>query len=288
MKNQQQPLVRWPFLLLLALLAGKLPGQADTHIYGGALGTNQNAKLYFSNGVAFDATQSSYAFPQILRTNGLNAGYYRGDTISFSALAGTPANGGPIPGQAAFGARLAVQVVSVAGPPGGSFAFWEGDGESDLGNLTFSVPVGTTNGANYLLISENNGEPGADPYGHIHGREFTTTLPGIYTVGFRLLDLSTNGAGGGPIHSPSDVLPVRFQAGLRIESIQWLTNRATVTFRSPSGINNLLEAASSLDSMTWQPVTGPLRGNNNLQSLTETNASGANRYYRLRVLNNLP
>ena len=275
-------------LVILALGALVFPVRADTHIFGGALGTNQNNKLFFSNGVLFDATQSSFYFPQILRTNGLNTGYYRGDVLTFSALAATPPNGGPIPGCAALGARLAVQVVSVTGPTGGSFAFWEGDGESDLGVITFSVPAGTTNGTNYLIISENEGQPGADPYGHIHGREFTASLPGTYTVGFRVIDISTNGVGGGPIQSPSDVLPVKFQAGLRIDTIQTFTNRVTVSFRSPPAISNLLEATSSVGSGGWLPVAGPLRGNNNPQSLTETNAPLANRFYRLRQLNNLP
>jgi hypothetical protein len=273
---------------MLGLGAFVLPSQADTHIYVGALGTNQNDKLYFSNGGLFDACQSSYSFPQILRTNGLNKGHYRGDVVSFTALAGTPLNGGPVTGHAAFGSRLALQVVSVEGPAGGGFAFWEGDGESDLGSITFSVPVGTTNGSNFLVVSENNGEPGADPYGHIHGREFTTSLPGIYIVGFRGIDLCTNGPDGGPMHSPSDVLPVRFQAGLRIQNIQILTNRATVSFRSPPGISNLLEAADSITSGHWQPAAAPLRGNNGLQSFTDTNAPTGNRFYRIRQLNNLP
>src|SRR6185369_5409348 len=140
----------------------------------------------------------------------------------------------------------------------------------------------------YLLISENNGQPGTDPYGHIHGRQFTTSLPGIYIVGFRLIDLSTNGSGGGPIHSPSDVLPVRFQAGLRVESLQPLADRVTVSFRSPPGISNLLEAATSLTSTNWLPAAAPLRGNNNLQAFTDTNAPSGNRFYRIRQLNNLP
>jgi hypothetical protein len=275
-------------LLLPGLAAFVIPSRADTHIYAGALGTNQNDQCRFSNGSLFDAALSSYALPQILRTNGLNAGYYRGDALTFSALAATPANGGPIPGCAAFGSRLAVQVVSVEGPPGGSFAFWEGDGESDLGTITFSLPVGTKNGTNCLVISENNGEPGADPYGHIHGREFTTAAPGTYTVGFRVIDVSTNGFDGGPIQSPSDVLAVRFQAGLRIESIQSFTNRVTVSWRSPPGISNLLEATDSVASGKWLPAAAPLRGNNNLQSFTDTNAPTGNRWYRIRQLNNLP
>lgn len=285
---QQQTLDRISVLATLGLVAWTLPCLGDSHIYAGALGTNQGDKAYFSNGIHFDATQGSFSFPQILRTNGLNAGYYRGDTLTFSSLAGTIPNGGPIPGHASFGSRLAVQVVSVEGPSGGSFAFWEGDGESDLGVITFSVPVGTTNGTNYLVISENNGEPGADPYGHIHGREFTASALGTYIVGFRVIDISTNGVGGGPVQSPSDLLRVRFQAGLRIETIQIYTNRVTVSFRSPPAISNVLEASRSIESGTWLPVAGPLRGNHNLQFLTETNAPVANRYYRLRLLNNLP
>ncbi len=277
-----------PALVMAGLAACVLSVQADTHIFAGALGTNQNDKLYFSNGPLFDATKTNFSFPQILRTNGLNAGYYRGDALTFTALAGTEANGGPIPTHAAFGSRLAVQVVSVDGPTGGSFQFWEGDGDNDLGVITFNVPVGTSNGTNYLVVSENQSEPGADPYGHIHGREFTTSAPGTYIVGFRVIDVSTNGAGGGPIQAPSDVLPMKFQAGLRIDGIQTFTNRVSVSFRSMIGITNVLEATDSLLSGNWQPVAGPLRGNNNLQLLSETNAPGGSRFYRLRVLNTLP
>ena len=272
---------------VLVWMLGCLSLKADTHIYCGALGTNQSDKCYFSNGGIFDATLSSLSLPQILRTNGMNAGYYRGDALTFSALAATPPNGGPIPGSAALGARLAVQVVSVIGPSGGSFAFWEGDGESDLGIMTFSVPVGTTNGTNYLVTSENNGEVGADPYGHIHGREFTTSAPGTFIVGFRVIDISTNGVDGRPIQSPSDPLFVRFQAGMHIDSIQSLPNHTAVSFRSPPGISNLVEFSTEIIG-PWQSAGAPLRGNNNLQTFTDSNIPSGNRFYRLRQLNNLP
>jgi hypothetical protein len=145
-----------------------------------------------------------------------------------------------------------------------------------------------TNGSNYLVASENIGEPGADPYGHIHGRQFTTSKMGTYTVGFRIIDISTNGAGGGPIHLPSDVLLMRFQAGIRIEALHTLTNRFTVSFRSPPGISNVLEAADSMGSSNWSPAAIPVQGNNNLQTFTDSNAPAGNRFYRLRQLNNLP
>jgi hypothetical protein len=274
--------------VMLGLAALLAPIRADTHIYAGAAGTNQNDKLFFSNGSLFDAALTDYSFPQILRTNGLNVGYYRGDVLTFTVLAATVPNGGPIPGSPALGAQAAVQVVSVAGPLGGSFAFWEGDGESSLGAITFIVPVDTTNGTNYFVISQNNGEPGTDPYGHFHGRVFTCNTPGTYFVGFRLIDLSTNGVGGSPIHLPSDLLSVRFQAGLRIETIRKINDRVTVSFRSPPGISNLLEVSDSKLPPNWQISGAPLRGNNNLQSLAETNTTSESRFYRIRLFNNLP
>ncbi|HAM72862.1 MAG TPA: hypothetical protein DCM86_14575 [Verrucomicrobiales bacterium] len=270
-------------LWVLCLVAG-----ADTHIYVGAAGTNQGDPLLFTNGSLFDATRTNGALPQILRTNGLNAGYYRGDALTFSALAATPVNGGPVALHAALGARIGIQVTGLKGPPGGSFAFWEGDGESDLGRITFSLPVGSVAGTNLLLISENVGEAGADPYGHIHGREFTTSLAGTYLVGFRAVDLSTNGLGGGPIHSPSDVLWVRFQAGALIEAFSLVGGRVTVTFRSLPGITNALEWAGSLSPPEWVVAAPPLRGNNGIQMMASTNAPSVDGFYRLRQLNNLP
>src|SRR5882762_737402 len=100
MNIQQQILVRISVLALLGLVAGVLPGRADTHLFAGALGTNQNDKLNFSNGLLYDATRTNGYFPQILRTNGMNKGYYRGDVLTFTALAATVPNGGPIPGHA--------------------------------------------------------------------------------------------------------------------------------------------------------------------------------------------
>jgi hypothetical protein len=287
MTVQPGRLVRFAVLLLVAGAGVTLSCLADTHIFAGATSTNQGAKLSFSNGFVFDANHTNTYFPQILRTNGLNADHYRGDPLTFAALSATVTNGGDIPGHAAVGTRLAIQVVSVEGPPGGRFEFWEGDGESDLGAITFSVPVGTSGGTNQFVISENQGEPGADPYGHIHGREFTTSTAGTYLVGFRAVDLSTNGPGGGPIQLPSDVLPVLFQAGIHADGIQVFSNRVTVSFRSPTAISNVLEAAASPES-GWTQVSSPLRGNNAVQTLSETNAPSGNRFYRLRVLNNFP
>lgn len=258
--------------------------RADTHIYAGAVGTNQNDALVFTVASLFD-TNSGYKLPMVLRTNGFNAGYYRGDTLTFTALSATDLGTGQVLGRALLGSRLAVELVSAAGPPGGEVEFWEGDGETPGNTVTFRVPVGTTDSTNAFVISENDGAPGSDPYGHIHGREFTTTLPGLYTVGFRLIDLSTNGLGGGPLHSPSPILSMYFQAGPTLESVELIPEGARVRFRSAPGVTNVLEAASSPNAGEWTRVSGPLRGNSTLQSLSDTNGSFGVRLYRLHLLN---
>ncbi len=282
---------RWMSVLTLRILAGivvaiagLLPARADTHIFTGAAGTNSGDALVFTVASLFD-TRSGYKLPMVLRTNGNNAGHHRGDTLTFTALSATDLGTGQVLGRALLGSRLAVQVTDVAGPAGGAIGFWEGDGENPGNQVTFSVPVGTTGGTSSFVISENDGAPGSDPYGHIHGREFTATTAGLYTVGFRLVDVSTNGHGGGPLHAPSSVLSMFFQAGPTIETIQAATNGMRVFFRSAPGVTNVLEASDGVTATAWRPVSGGLRGNSALQSLTDTHPGPDVRVYRLRLLN---
>jgi hypothetical protein len=75
---------------------------------------------------------------------------------------------------------------------------------------------------------------------------------------------------------------------MRIESIQTFTNRSVISFRSPPGISNQLEAANSFPPTNWQSVGFGLKGNNALQTLTDTNINNSARFFRLRQLNNLP
>lgn len=273
-------------LVWVALLGLEQAGslRADTHIYAGASGTNQNDALVFTVASLFDEA-SGYRLPMVLRTSGTHAGYHRGDVLTFTALAAVEFGTGQLPGRALLGSRLAVQLVSVEGPPGGEVAFWEGDGENPGNQVTFRVPVGETQSTHAFVISENDGAPGSDPYGHIHGREFTTTLPGLYTVGFRVIDISTNGPGGGPLHTPSSVLRIRFQAGPTVESVAREAGGTRVRFRSAPGVSNVLESAESPVAAVWETVAGPLRGNSALQSLLDARPESPARFYRLRLLN---
>jgi len=56
---------------------------------------------------------------------------------------------------------------------------------------------------NLIYVSESDGSPGSDPYGHIHGRVYSFSKPGYYRATWQFVDTSTNGPDGGPVDLPS-------------------------------------------------------------------------------------
>lgn len=249
-----------------------------SHLNAGASSPTQDAQLYFVNGASF-VTNSGYVLNLAQATNGQYAGYYHG-SITLTALPATVNNGGPAFGHAAPGSFLEAQVESVLGPDGGSFGFWE---EPDAAPR-FSLPTGTTNGVERFFLSESDGAPGSDPAGHIHGRRFTVTRPGLYTVGFRLHDTSRNGSGGGPIHRPSEPFPIHMQAGLTLARLERDTEGFVVTFATRAGQSYHVETTDdpALPN-TWRTLAGPLTGNDRLQRVRDPSPMVARRFYRLRA-----
>jgi hypothetical protein len=191
-------------------LAGS--GVQAQHVNAGALSTNQGAQLYFANGAGFVNT-SGYVQNMAYSDSGTYAGYYNSGP-TFTALAQTSANGAtPHPFAAAYGSFLQLRLETVvSGPAGGSFAFWEDDETTP----TYSLGIGQSELVGNLLdlsdASLGAGMVGADPYGHLHGRRFSATEVGDYLVGFRIVDTSVNGLGGGPIHADSDLFLMTFRA----------------------------------------------------------------------------
>ena len=257
------------------------------HVTAGAASTIAGSPLYFTDADAFLA-ESSYVANMPLITNALlpTIGYYMGGP-TFTAGSGDGADGPP----AAPGARIALVVRAVNGPPGGRWSFWETSGNEEYGEtITFTYAAGTTNGTNSFVLSENDGLPGQDPFGHIHGRAFTVDQPGLYTVWMQLIDTSRNGPGGGPIHTPSPLYKYYFQAGTTIARLARTNNSVVVTFGTlPSNAarrySYFLEANPMLDDpLKWTTVAGPLAGDSHLQTFTDTPPSDVtNRFYRLRV-----
>lgn len=260
------------------LFANLAIAQDHGHLNVGATGTTQDAPLIFDNGGDF-ATSTEYVKTLTLATNGTYAGFYQGN-ISLTALAATPDFGGLVPNAPALGSWIFVQLVSVEGPAGGSFAFWD----SGATTPTIDLMTGTT-GTNSWRLSESDGAPGTDPYGHIHGRRFTATIPGIYTVGFRAIDLSTNGTGGGPIHKPSDVLMVYFQAGVNIKKIEPDVDHIHIQFSAPVGNAWTVEASDSMaPDAAWTEIAAPIAGDDRFHEVTDEHSVETQRFYRAKAV----
>jgi hypothetical protein len=251
------------------------------HINAGASNTAQNAALYFPNGATYN-TNAGYDVYLSFTNSGQFSGLYQGSGVSFTSLPGTADNGGPSFGHAAEGAFLQLQLVLMSGPAGGVFGVWTQDMANPAASYPLhSLPVGTTNGTNLLVLSEGDGSPGSDPYGHIHGRTYTATKPGLYTLGCRIVDTSRNGTGGGPIHTPSALYYFYFQAGLTISSYLKNTNASSVTFGTTAGKSYYVESAPDLWLTNWTTFAGPFTGDNKLRTVT-TNSTASRLFFRLR------
>jgi hypothetical protein len=273
MKQQMQHLLT---AIGIAVSANFSHAQDHGHLNVGATGTGQDAPLIFDNGAIF-ATSYNYVYTLNYTNGSRYAGYYQGN-ITLTALAATAAYAGPVPNAPALGSQIYAQLVSVDGPPGGVFGFWD----AGATNPTIAVLTGTTS-TNVWLLSENDDSPSSDPYGHIHGRRFTATLPGVYTVGFRALDWSTNGVGGGPIHKPSGVLRIYFQAGVNIKRIEPDLDHPHVQFSAPVGRSWVVEASDSMaPDATWTAISAPLDGDDLFHEVTDARAAEGRRFFRMK------
>ena len=273
------------------LVAAVVGASAHEHLAAGANSTTPGSPLIFVNAGDY-ATDSGYVFNLGADAPGspYDGWYYTADLV-FVALAATPAYGGPEAKAAALGSHIEIILESVDGPPGATLGFWETQQNGvDSTNLTWTVSVGLNNGTNHIVVSETDGSPSADPYGHIHGRIYSVDQSGLYTVGFRFVDTSTNGPGGGPIQAPSDRFYLYFQANVTIVAISPATNGVNLTFAAPSNLpdtgtapatNYQLESTPTLGpSANWQPAADLVVGDDHMHTVTlsTTNSSG---FFRL-------
>ncbi|HYG36080.1 MAG TPA: hypothetical protein VEC99_14920, partial [Clostridia bacterium] len=196
------------------------------------------------------------------------------------AVPAASTNGGPASGHAALGACLAMEFVSLSGPPQGQLDCYEAGQTQPC----ITLPTGEMSGAQRLHLSQNQGAPESDPYGAIAGRQFAVSQPGLYCLGFRLVDTSTNGPGGGAIHSPSPVYYVYLQAGLTIHSLTRQGNTVTALLGGVPGQSVYLERATTLGpEALWETVAGPLAGTARLQQIADTAAPLGAGFFRLRT-----
>ena len=255
------------------------------HIAAGAESAQTGSRLFFSNGYLYDTNSYGGVTPACIFMN-------RGDPLypnlyqtaaSFTALPATIWTGGPTPYAAEQGAYIEMILVSTEGPAGGEIALWEENEEATVTTRKFTLPSGTFNGTNRINLSEGITIPDPDPFGHIHGRRFTANKPGLYTLGVQLIDTSTAGPNGGPIHSPSLTNYFYLQAGLFIDSVARSNNTMRVRFGSQAFHNYYLQATSEIAGTNWVTLAEIVGGNHSdLHYLSDTNAITASRFYRIR------
>lgn len=217
MKTKLSISKKWLMAALTLGLGLAVSSVQAQHVNAGALNTSQGGQLYFQNASGF-VNGSGFVITSVSPTmNYSNSGTYAGFFNSgptFTALAQTANNGAtPSPFAAAYGSFLQLRLESVvSGPVGGTFSFFDHGATTP----TYGLGVGSfVTSGNLFELSDDTlgaGDPGADPFGHIHGRRFAADVAGSYQVGFRIVDTSINGIGGGPIQSDSQLYLMTFNA----------------------------------------------------------------------------
>jgi surface-anchored protein len=130
-----------------------------------------------------------------------------------------------------------IEMVSVSGPPGGSFAFW------DVGALepTILLPVGWTGtDASFPVVFAGDT--------HAHGRCFTMDKPGVYTLTFRAVD--TNGA---LLTSENQTITFNALPAPKL-SISVAGGSVSLSFTSRANLNYDLQVCTDLASGGWVNV----------------------------------
>ena len=269
--------VRFFLAITIMSCAVAINAQDHGHLNAGAESQLPGSKLIFANGADF-ATNSGYIKTLTFTNASTYAGYFQGNT-TLTVLPATPAYAGPDPQAPALGAYIFAQLVSLEGPADGEFGFWDTGATAP----TITIKSGETGGTNLWRLTEADGSPDTDPYGHIHGRRWTLTIPGIYKLGLRVIDLSTNGPAGGPIHTPSDILYTYVQAGVNIVSAQPDIDHTQIRFTAPLGTNWQVETSDSLTSdAVWAPVGDPVVGVDAILEIADETPVTGNRFYRLK------
>lgn len=137
----------------------------------------------------------------------------------------------------AQGADPHIELVSVDGPPGASFAFW------DVGATapTWARPTSWTNAPGDIpsfpvILGGDN---------HVHGRAFTLDTPGDYTVVFRAVDMAS-------VFLPSAIKTITFTAlSPPPLAIHIGNGAASLSFTSRLNLDYDVQACTNLDGGAW-------------------------------------
>ncbi|TAG32926.1 MAG: hypothetical protein EAZ36_01550 [Verrucomicrobia bacterium] len=166
------------------------------------------------------------------------------------------------------GSTPSIQLLSVAGPMGAVFAFWEVGAQAP----TWSRPVGWMATATDHPALHTDDQGG---FGHIHGRVFTVTQAGSYSVVFRVVDEAE-------VFQPSLPKTVVFQALATPQLLIHLdAGNLKLSFLSRQEFTYDLQA--SHDLVRWENVPAHrwIEGTGTALELSDPLAGRARIFYRL-------
>ena len=170
----------------------------------------------------------------------------------------------------ADGANPVIEIISITGPAGGVFSFWETDQTSP----TWSRPTGWTSASPAVpamiptTIGGNN---------HIHGRVLTTNIAGTFSITYRALDANNQ-------YQPSMPSTLTFQS-LPPPQLQITAQAGNValSFKSRLNLNYDLQSSTTLAPGSWATVEGlfPIEGDGNDVEVQDPIAGRPRVFYRL-------
>lgn len=167
------------------------------------------------------------------------------------------------------GSLARVELVSVSGPPGGSVSFWEVGATTPTWTRP-SIWSGAPNERPSVIVYEDG-----TGYGHFHGRAFTVTDDGSYTLVFRALDDAGARAPSAPFTFTLEALATP-RLALSISG-----GTVHLTFQSRPVLTYDLQ--SSTDLVNWTAVAPHtfVPGTGGPIELADPHAGRAAVYYRL-------
>ena len=169
----------------------------------------------------------------------------------------------------ATSANPRIEIVSVTGPPGGSFSFWEVDAMQSTWSRATGWSSAQGNVPSFpVAVNGDN---------HVHGRCFTMDKPGLYTVTFRAV-----ASAGGFSPSPNKTITFRAQQPPQL-SIAKPGSNVLLSFTNRDGFACDLQVSTNIAAGSWTNVLGHefMIGNGVRTNLTVTNGASANAFYRL-------
>ena len=166
----------------------------------------------------------------------------------------------------AVGADPRVEIVSVSGPAGGLFAFWEVGATAP----TWTLPADWTgSGATFPVVL--NGD------NHAHGRAFTMDKPGTYTVVFRAVDAANRFAA-----SANKTITFVAQQPPKL-SIGMQSGNVALSFTSRANLVYDLQVCTDLESGIWRNVEPHtfMDGDGGVIPMSDPAAGRSGAFYRL-------